>query len=71
MDVGNALADRVGEEAVDELYDRRVLDLDLKSGEALLLVLLFDKLEILFEKVAEKIVDLVLGDFVVLLQMLA
>ena len=53
MYVGDTLADRIGEEAVDELDDRRGVDFLLKCGEAFILLFFLEELEIFFEKVAE------------------
>ena len=68
--VGDALRDRVGEEAVDELDDRRGVDRSLESRKIFVLLFIFDELEVFFEKVTEKVLDLVFRDAVVPLQML-
>ena len=70
MYVGDTLADRIGEEAVDELDDRRCVDRSLESRETFVVYFIFDELEIFFEKVTEKVLDLVFRDAVILLQVL-
>ena len=68
MDIGDALTDSIGEQAVDELDDRRVVDFGLKRRDALILVLVLHELEVFLEEVTQKVIDLCIGCAVVFLQ---
>ncbi len=70
VDVGDALQDRVGEETVDELHHRGLVDLGLQGGDGDVLLLILQDLDFLIQEVAEHLLHLRLAKTVVVLQVL-